>query len=350
VLGIALVLLLATPVTFVLVGALQVAAAALYVRGAAVSETTGAGTGDGAPAATETPVDPAVRERRHLALINILASCLVFSTIYSMVVALTYDFMPSGAVSQMRHGANLVTALGLLALSLVLRPLSSTVLFKLVLPVTAVGFVLYLVAPQSLGWMSLTVSGVGRKLFDILTWVFVAQAVRAYGLDANRYYGVLIAGKNLGYLLGLLLAAVTLTYDPGVVQIVTVVPVLLLVLIVLFSWVSPERVLDQLFGVVDPPAPAARPREDALGQKAARLARDCGCTPREAQVLELLARGRTQAVIAAKLGISTGTAHTHIAHVYQKLGVSRQQELIERVEASGGQVAEAPEANVRHGA
>lgn len=314
-LGIALGMLPGAPMC-ACAAALPLGAAALFARDQR----------EGCPGGAEAD------ERRHRALLNILVCCLVFSTIYNMVVVMAYDFMEPGAASGVRFAANLLCALGLLALAVFLRPLGSVDLLRLVLPVTAVGFVLYLVAPASVAWVSLTVSGVGRKLFDILTWVLVAQAVTAYALPVDRYFGFLIAGKNAGYLMGLLLATVVLGYGPGVVQAVRVVPVLLLVLIVLFVWVFPERTIDQLFGVVETPA---RPGEADLDEKAAQVARECGCTPREAEVLLLLARGRTQAVIASKLGISTGTAHTHIVHVYQKLGVGKQQELIEKVEAAG---------------
>ena len=57
-----------------------------------------------------------------------------------------------------------------------------------------------------------------------------------------------------------------------------------------------------------------------------------GLTAREREVLLLLAQGRTRGVIAERLGISTGTAHTHIAHVYQKMEVHSQQELIDAIE------------------
>ncbi len=316
---------LAGPAAAAVVALLPLGAAALYARSPQGPE----------PGARPRPADaPGLRERRHRALVNILASVLVLSTIYNFVVTLTYDYLPAETASQIRFAANLACALGLLALSVLLRPLSPATLFRLVLPVIAVGFVLYLMAPESLGAASLTVSSVGRKLFDILTWVLVAQAVQAYSLAPGRCFGFLIAGKNLGYLLGLLLATVSLGYDPGVAQIVTAVPVLLLVLIVVFFWLFPERSIDQLFGVVERPAEEGRDVRADLEEKARLVARRRGCTPREAEVLGYLAKGRTQAVIAAKLGISTGTAHTHIVHVYQKLGVSRQQELIELVEAA----------------
>ena len=44
-------------------------------------------------------------------------------------------------------------------------------------------------------------------------------------------------------------------------------------------------------------------------------------TPREIEVLRLLARGCSYAVIAAELGISEHTVTTHIKNTYRKLDV-----------------------------
>ena len=48
---------------------------------------------------------------------------------------------------------------------------------------------------------------------------------------------------------------------------------------------------------------------------------DASLTPREVQVLQWLAFGKTDAEIAALLGVSTRTVHKHLEHVYVKLGV-----------------------------
>ena len=53
---------------------------------------------------------------------------------------------------------------------------------------------------------------------------------------------------------------------------------------------------------------------------------------REAEVLQLLAKGNNAAAIQNKLYISEGTAKTHIRHIYRKLDVHSQQELIRLVE------------------
>jgi DNA-binding NarL/FixJ family response regulator len=54
----------------------------------------------------------------------------------------------------------------------------------------------------------------------------------------------------------------------------------------------------------------------AMARTASRL------TPRELEVLELLADGRSPQEISAGLFISTKTVSTHIEHIFTKLGVS----------------------------
>ena len=44
-------------------------------------------------------------------------------------------------------------------------------------------------------------------------------------------------------------------------------------------------------------------------------------SPREVDVLRLIARGHTYAQIASRLGVSVHTVGTHVKKVYRKLGV-----------------------------
>ena len=61
-------------------------------------------------------------------------------------------------------------------------------------------------------------------------------------------------------------------------------------------------------------------------------------TGREKDVLLLLSKGCNAKSISDRLCISPGTAKTHIKHVYNKLGVHSQQELINLVERNGQQL------------
>ncbi len=64
------------------------------------------------------------------------------------------------------------------------------------------------------------------------------------------------------------------------------------------------------------------------------VAQRFGLTAREREILELMARGRNAKYISDKLTISPSTTKTHVYHLYAKLGVHTQQELIDLVEGA----------------
>lgn len=72
-----------------------------------------------------------------------------------------------------------------------------------------------------------------------------------------------------------------------------------------------------------------------LDQSCDETSAQFGLTPRESDVLRLLARGRTSPVIQEKLFLSHNTVKTHVRHIYAKLNIHSQQELIDIVERGG---------------
>jgi DNA-binding CsgD family transcriptional regulator len=58
--------------------------------------------------------------------------------------------------------------------------------------------------------------------------------------------------------------------------------------------------------------------------------RSLGLTPRECEVLELLAAGRSTKEMAKQLRISPNTAKTHLARIYEKLEVQRRTQAIHK--------------------
>lgn len=65
-----------------------------------------------------------------------------------------------------------------------------------------------------------------------------------------------------------------------------------------------------------------------LARRCALLGQEHGLTKREAEVLNLLAQGRTKTAICQLLTISEGTVRTHTSRIFNKLGINSQQELI----------------------
>jgi DNA-binding NarL/FixJ family response regulator len=77
-------------------------------------------------------------------------------------------------------------------------------------------------------------------------------------------------------------------------------------------------------------------------QKPAAVARETeNLSPREAEVLDLLARGYLYKEIADKTGLSYATVHTHIRHIYEKLHVRSRAQAVAKHLGQGRSVAQA---------
>ncbi len=55
-----------------------------------------------------------------------------------------------------------------------------------------------------------------------------------------------------------------------------------------------------------------------------------GLTPRECEILDLLASGQSNKELARTLGVSPNTVKTHLANLFAKLGVDRRVKAIEK--------------------
>ena len=65
-------------------------------------------------------------------------------------------------------------------------------------------------------------------------------------------------------------------------------------------------------------------------ERNAAAIRSLGLSPRELDILERLAAGESNKEIARRLGISPNTVKTHVARVYDKLGVQRRVQAVEK--------------------
>ena len=78
---------------------------------------------------------------------------------------------------------------------------------------------------------------------------------------------------------------------------------------------------------------ALRDDTDPLVAACETIASARGLSPREGEVLLLLAQGRSRTFIQSELFLADGTVKTHIRHIYQKLDVHSKQELISLIQS-----------------
>ena len=181
----------------------------------------------------------------------------------------------------------------------------------------------------------------GFTAFDVLSMYQLARTVAVNKLPFARYFSAGRFANASGMFIGwaLVFGAVMLT--GGVVegeqfQSILVVAFLLLVFYFAFaSRVEPsedDEVLAAPGTVRSEEEAPKRPAEGYWKRATRTLSERYALSPREIDVFELLGRGRDTGYICDSLYISASTVKTHSYHIYQKMGVHSQQELISALE------------------
>jgi len=235
-----------------------------------------------------------------------------------------------------------MTALLILLYTLTKRTFDYRFMYWAILGSLAVGFMLLPVAGY---WYADVAVAVGYAVLQI-TWVTVCAdvihradlpSVATAGLGAFATYGGIAAGSILAS--GLLGGMVMNAWQLSVVAVL-MVSVLLIVSPALqrdSSWAS-------LWGLIPAPIRSSGELPDELFvvRRCAESAAAHGLTPREGEILILLARGRTTDEIGRTLVISPATVRTHAKRIHEKLGVHSQPELIRRIVFEGQEADSAP--------
>lgn len=296
----------------------------------------------GAPAVAEVASRKAVRGR----VILLLATALLLATVRTLSPVGTWDspFDPTPMTSSVGLVALYAACVALFARFAVANTESASALkrfqpaFLLVVLTELTSIVLlYTQGPQSA--ILYTTMCLNDSFAHILFWatVFcvaksvVAPPPRLAGLGLAAYAACSIAwlvliGESEMLETVASVAAITILY---VLTIVTVkmgegpVPAV--------SETSVEKVTEEAaLEAATQPLPGDRLGE-SVEERCLEIAREKGLSPRETDVMVLLAQGRTRLYIQEELFIAENTVKTHIAHIYKKLGVGNRQELLDMV-------------------
>ena len=294
---------------------------------------------------------------------------LMFSIMTFSLLCRMFDTMNSGEDPLAFLGGSPIFALvvvGAAFIAIVAKAgdrFNPTFIYRLSLPIMVAGYVAIALLFDSHAAISLLIINVGYEFFDILTWVLFVDASRRRNENALYIFGLGVAFLFCGMALGNAASHILDTLVAGGnVQANVVAMAAILCLVIVAFLVLPEGTVAQLSrreGHAERGEEPTAENNDLAGSEAkdsaagdgqadgaatadrierhcAAVARDFGLTPRESEVIVLLAYGRTLAIIARDLHIAQGTARTHIENIYRKLDVHKQQELIDLVENHKG--------------
>lgn len=275
-----------------------------------------------------------------------------------------------GKTFQMLNSAvPLVAALVLLGSTAAAREVSIETLYKPTAFVCIVGFALMPLSGTSIA-LSFSVVSAGYTLFEILVWVILSEVASRFQYTSVQVFGF---GRALvlltGVIAGTLIANMLLSLGVGAqlfsaVAAVAVISITFLRTYVLtsadiavFGQNLSEEMGEVSAGAIGAIGEGALPDKGSQSQTGAAakhthgqrtqttaeqapqkvpFQRKCaiigdyyGLTPREVDVFRLIAAGRNSTRIQEELSISAGTVNTHSHHVFQKLDVHSQQEVID---------------------
>ncbi|MFR1166132.1 MAG: response regulator transcription factor [Adlercreutzia equolifaciens] len=192
-----------------------------------------------------------------------------------------------------------------------------------------------LAGPAPLLWASLTsivpyaVNQAANSCFGLFMWIMTAALCQRFSATRVRTFALIRAGWALGPLAGLLLGRFALLVGgltPATVYACMLVAVL--AVFVAMGAVFNERVLMETMDILP------LERRERFQDKCRLIIERYGLSEREGEIMIMFAKGRNLAYIQDELFISKSTVSTHRQHIYKKLGIHSQQELLDLVQAA----------------
>lgn len=192
----------------------------------------------------------------------------------------------------------------------------------------------FLVAPLgSYQQLASSLTTLSSACFGALATVVLVSAAARNPLSSLVVFGWGSALQSLGTIVGANLGALASGIGTDAVFLGSAAAAVVL-LAYTFYLVRAASFADTVAGI-EPVAPLRVPGQtpdERFDAACAAIAARAGLTPRETDVFRLLARGRNNLYIQEELVLARNTVKSHIKHVYQKLDVHSQQELIDLME------------------
>ena len=206
-------------------------------------------------------------------------------------------------------------------------------LAKVGLPVAVVAFaVIPFVAPMQ-GYIVSVLMRFAYVWFTFFVLLMLANICYRYGVSALWLFGIERGVRALFTLFGRQTEQLLGAPSFGLAGSDAVVSGLVVILVVAATMILfSEKELSSRWGVSflgedGAAGDRAIVKKQELANRCQELARSYGLSPREEEVLLLLAQRKTVGSIERELFIANGTAKTHIRHIYRKLDIHSRDEL-----------------------
>lgn len=174
------------------------------------------------------------------------------------------------------------------------------------------------------------VNSAAYSCFAMLIWVVTVSFAARHSNASIRIIAHARAGWAAGPLVGMLLGRFVLrALGLGIDGALLVMGLGVLAILFGIGFAFTETDLVRCMDILP------MQRKQRFRDKCLRTARDHALSERETEVMILLAKGNNLACVQDNLLMSKSTASTHRQHIYRKLDIHSQQELIDLVEARG---------------
>lgn len=282
-------------------------------------------TSQGLPSRTE-PVAPISLQKRPV--VAVLACIVAFSFIYGSMQRLAYLDADRAAMQRL---AMVVAGIAIAAFAAVMtlrgKDADPFSFYRPIVPAVVCGILAFVMTPPDQTFAANGILIAGIYCLDMFIMFATSDLAYRAKLPVALVFGTAIVAARAGTWAGSLFGTWWTTSFGvlGTHPSNTLVLALACLAVIAGTMVFTEQDLRSIY------QPGAKPHVPDLDERCEQLARSAGLSGRELDVMRLLARGRSVAVISETLGIAQGTVKHHASNTYRKLGVYDRQGLIDVV-------------------
>ena len=256
----------------------------------------------------------------------------IFVASYSFAYGLSSPFVAGiEGVTELR----IIPALFVVALAFVdMKRADVKLLYSIAFPLMVCGLLIAALIPGLSPNISFFLLDSSYATMSMMIIAIACGVSYSLGTSAAWIFSLLVTiqfvARSMGQLANHLLA--TMSSEPAIQAAVSILAIMFIIIASLVM--ASEKGLFTTWGSHQTDPEAVNAEYGGVPFIQMRIDGICdtyGLTQREADVVKLLAQGKSNSVIANEMFIAVGTVKAHIQHVYQKLGIHTRKELFELI-------------------